>query len=156
MEDILSSIRRIIADDQKAAGAAEEKAAADTTVAGAGPDISIEADIAALRSALDAIRGEVAPLRNDDDEPVEEMETNGEEPAGQADQALLSRGPEDVVRKSFSELETAVSLSKGRNLDDMARDMLRPMLKSWLDENLPALVERLVREEIKRLVNSHD
>lgn len=155
MEDILSSIRRIIADDKKTAGATEEKAVADTTVAGTGPDISIEADIAALRSALDAIRGEVAPLRNDDDEPVEEMETNGEELAGQP-QALLSRGAEDVVRKSFSELEAAVSLSKGRNLDDMARDMLRPMLKSWLDENLPALVERLVREEIKRLVNSHD
>ena len=33
----------------------------------------------------------------------------------------------------------------------MAREMLRPMLKQWLDENLPAMVERLVRVEIERL-----
>ncbi len=37
-------------------------------------------------------------------------------------------------------------------LKDMSRDLLRPMLKSWLDENLPALVERLVKAEIERVV----
>ncbi|MGA7428966.1 MAG: DUF2497 domain-containing protein [Xanthobacteraceae bacterium] len=31
------------------------------------------------------------------------------------------------------------------------REMLRPMLRAWLDDNLPAMVERLVRDEIKRL-----
>jgi len=39
----------------------------------------------------------------------------------------------------------------GRALEDVVRDMLRPMLASWLDQNLPLLVERLVREEIARL-----
>ena len=38
-----------------------------------------------------------------------------------------------------------------RPIEDMARDMLRGMLKQWLDDNLPALVERLVREEIERI-----
>jgi cell pole-organizing protein PopZ len=38
-----------------------------------------------------------------------------------------------------------------RTLEDLVEDMLRPMLKSWLDENLPPLVERLVRAEIERL-----
>jgi cell pole-organizing protein PopZ len=38
-----------------------------------------------------------------------------------------------------------------RTLDDLVKDMLRPMLKSWLDDNLPGLVERLVRAEIERV-----
>ncbi len=38
-----------------------------------------------------------------------------------------------------------------RTLDDLVEDMLRPMLKSWLDDNLPSLVERLVRAEIERV-----
>jgi cell pole-organizing protein PopZ len=39
-----------------------------------------------------------------------------------------------------------------RTLEDIVRDMLRPLLQTWLDENLPRLVERLVREEIARVV----
>ena len=39
-----------------------------------------------------------------------------------------------------------------RTLEDIVRDMLRPLLQTWLDENLPRLVERLVREEITRVV----
>ena len=39
-----------------------------------------------------------------------------------------------------------------RTLEDIVRDLLRPLLQTWLDENLPRLVERLVREEIARVV----
>jgi uncharacterized protein len=39
-----------------------------------------------------------------------------------------------------------------RTLEDLVRDLLRPLLQSWLDENLPGIVERLVREEIARVV----
>ncbi len=38
-----------------------------------------------------------------------------------------------------------------RTLEDLVKEMLRPMLKSWLDDNLPAVVERLVRAEIERV-----
>ena len=38
-----------------------------------------------------------------------------------------------------------------RSIDDLVTDALRPMLKEWLDESLPALVERLVRAEIERV-----
>jgi cell pole-organizing protein PopZ len=44
-----------------------------------------------------------------------------------------------------------VLLQNPRTLEDLVRDMLRPMLKSWLDANLPDLVERMVRAEIERL-----
>jgi uncharacterized protein len=39
----------------------------------------------------------------------------------------------------------------GRSIDDLARELLHPMLKQWLDENLPRIVEQLVREEIERV-----
>jgi len=43
--------------------------------------------------------------------------------------------------------------SADRTLEDMVRNMLRPMLQTWLDEHLPGIVERLVREEIARVVD---
>jgi cell pole-organizing protein PopZ len=39
-----------------------------------------------------------------------------------------------------------------RTLEDIVRDLLRPLLQAWLDEHLPGIVERLVREEIARVV----
>ncbi len=39
-----------------------------------------------------------------------------------------------------------------RTLEDMVRELLRPMLKDWLDEHLPKLVERIVKDEVGRLV----
>ena len=39
-----------------------------------------------------------------------------------------------------------------RTIEDMVREMLRPLLKEWLDSNLPHLVERVVQEEVSRLV----
>ncbi|MGA8292069.1 MAG: DUF2497 domain-containing protein, partial [Rhodoplanes sp.] len=45
----------------------------------------------------------------------------------------------------------AAAAHSPRTLEDIARDLLRPMLKTWLDDNLPQLVERLVRAEIERI-----
>jgi uncharacterized protein len=44
-----------------------------------------------------------------------------------------------------------VQVRDGRTLEDFIGELLRPMLKTWLDENLPAMVERLVRAEIERV-----
>ena len=41
--------------------------------------------------------------------------------------------------------------NNARTLEDLVKEMLRPMLKSWLDDNLPSLVERIVRDEIERV-----
>jgi cell pole-organizing protein PopZ len=45
-----------------------------------------------------------------------------------------------------------MSSSGGPTLEDMVREEIRPLLKAWLDENLPPVVERLVRAEIERVV----
>ncbi|KQV83613.1 DUF2497 domain-containing protein [Rhizobium sp. Root1220] len=66
-------------------------------------------------------------------------------------QALLSQNAGLQIARSFEELAAAIDGAERRSLDEIAEDMLRPMLRDWLDDNLPTLVERLVREEIERV-----
>ena len=55
------------------------------------------------------------------------------------------------VARAFQDLAAAVDSAERRSFDEIAEDLLRPMLQDWLDDNLPTLVERLVREEIERV-----
>ena len=66
--------------------------------------------------------------------------------------ALLSPRSDAMVSGAFNQLATTMLLSgSARTVDDLVEDLLRPMLRNWLDINLPPLVERLVREEIERV-----
>jgi len=65
--------------------------------------------------------------------------------------AIVSPAVGQQVAKSFDNLAFALDSSARRSFDEIAEDMLRPMLQDWLDDNLPTLVERLVREEIERV-----
>ncbi len=65
--------------------------------------------------------------------------------------ALVSPAVGEQVARSFGDLALAIDSSARRSFDEIAEDMLRPMLQEWLDDNLPTLVERLVREEIERV-----
>ena len=56
-----------------------------------------------------------------------------------------------AVDSAFNALAHTVLVQNARTLEDLVREMLRPMLKTWLDDNLPGLVERLVRAEIERV-----
>lgn len=70
---------------------------------------------------------------------------------------LLSPPAASAATSAFGRLADAVSSrtpADERKLEETARDMLRPMLKEWLDQNLPRLVERLVREEIERVART--
>ena len=64
---------------------------------------------------------------------------------------LLSRQSQAAVDSAFNALAQTVLAQNARTLEDLVRDMLRPMLKDWLDDNLPGMVERLVRAEIERV-----
>lgn len=75
------------------------------------------------------------------------------QPQYQQQTALVSHASEKNTRRAFDDLSSAI-LSRAtseRDFEDMTRDMLRNYLGRWLDENLPALVEKLVREEIERV-----
>jgi cell pole-organizing protein PopZ len=64
---------------------------------------------------------------------------------------LLSQETTAAVDSAFNSLAQTVLVQNARTLEDLVREMLRPLLKSWLDDNLPGLVERLVRAEIERV-----
>lgn len=69
------------------------------------------------------------------------------------DPSMLSGDAAEAVQSAFNRLaENMFARATGeRSVEDLTRELLRGMLKQWLDENLPSLVERLVREEIERV-----
>ncbi|MEX0851826.1 MAG: DUF2497 domain-containing protein [Bauldia sp.] len=81
-------------------------------------------------------RGPPAPARKDDLRPQ---------------RPLLSPRAGAAVSASFDNLARSMAAGGGRSLDELVEAILRPMLRTWLDENLPPLVERLIREEIERV-----
>jgi cell pole-organizing protein PopZ len=64
---------------------------------------------------------------------------------------LISSEASAAVDSAFNALAQTVLVQNARTLEDLVREMLRPMLKSWLDDNLPGMVERMVRAEIERV-----
>jgi uncharacterized protein len=74
-----------------------------------------------------------------------------ESAAAPAPQQILSRSTVSAVESAFNSLASTVLSNNARTLEDLVKEMLRPMLKSWLDDNLPGLVERIVKAEIERV-----
>ena len=69
----------------------------------------------------------------------------------QALEPILSEATERQVSSAFDDLSFAVHNEQRRSFDEIAQEIMRPLLQEWLDNNLPTLVERLVREEIERV-----
>lgn len=65
--------------------------------------------------------------------------------------AIISEQTSAAVSAAFDSLAHTFFTQNARTVDDLVREMLRPMLKNWLDDNLPGLVERMVRAEIERV-----
>lgn len=86
---------------------------------------------------------------------IDEFETNMEEEVSldlaQALEPILSESTERQVSAAFEDLSFAVRSEQRRSFDEIAQEIMRPLLQDWLDNNLPTLVERLVREEIERV-----
>ncbi len=64
---------------------------------------------------------------------------------------LLSPSTDRVVSTAFSSLASTVLAGNARTLENLVEEMMRPMIKSWLDDNLPSIVERLIKAEIERV-----
>jgi len=67
------------------------------------------------------------------------------------DHGLISNTTMSAVDSAFNSLAHTVLGNNARTLEDLVKEMLRPMLKGWLDDNLPGMVERIVRAEIERV-----
>jgi cell pole-organizing protein PopZ len=83
--------------------------------------------------------------------PADAGELAAVPPSSETRQGIVSHHTRQQVAHSFGELSEAFLASRRKSFDEMAEEMLRPMLQDWLDNNLPVLVERLVREEIERV-----
>ena len=97
-----------------------------------------------IEGSSDIVFSEAAGDRN----TVDEARRQFNESAG--DQ-LLSNTTAAAVDNAFNSLANTILGNNARTLEDLVKDMLRPMLKTWLDDNLPGLVERIVRAEIERV-----
>jgi cell pole-organizing protein PopZ len=100
-----------------------------------------------MDDAMSAIRRAIV-----DEEAGEERRTSGEEVEAKRipKSGLLSREATAAVSSAFNTLTETVKKHES-TLEDVVREALRPMLKSWLDENLPRVVERMVEAEIERV-----
>ena len=90
---------------------------------------------------------QAAPIEDPDEAPESQAGAAHEEERGR----LVSSATTAAVDSAFNALAQTVLVHNARTLEDLVREMLRPMLKVWLDDNLPGMVERLVRAEIERV-----
>ncbi|MBP1886986.1 PopZ family protein [Sinorhizobium mexicanum] len=107
-----------------------------------------------VRKAEDEPVGDVSVERTVAEPSTSSMATVREEVADTEEtplSAIVSPAVSRQVARSFEDLAHAVEQGPRRSFDEIAEAMLRPMLQEWLDDNLPTLVERLVREEIERV-----
>jgi uncharacterized protein len=184
MEEILASIRSIIADDREPPATS---APAPKPVAPSGPQIVYANDSIPARPAAPAAQAAPvasavaapprAPAAPAPTPPVEAPaavvaapatvvaaapKVVWEKPAPVAEpvavipepveeEAFASPATEAAVAASFNALSASIAVQSSEMIEGLMREMLRPMLKSWLDDNLPSLVERLVRAEIQRV-----
>jgi cell pole-organizing protein PopZ len=165
MEEILASIRRIISEDEpgEAAPAAEAAAPAPEPEPEAepepGPEPFVEAEaeeeVLDLTEPLPEPQAEPEP----EPEPVMAVEEPYEEPepapvmaAIPDDEPLVGEPAADEAAASFGHLAHSLLMPKaGRTLEDVVREMLNPLLKQWLDEHLPTIVQAKVDEEVERI-----
>jgi uncharacterized protein len=83
--------------------------------------------------------------------PLRDMAFDLPPPSPMDSRPILSRSTVSAVESAFNSLAHTVLSNNARTLEDLVKEMLRPMLKSWLDDNLPGLVERIVKAEIERV-----
>lgn len=94
------------------------------------------------------------PLGQGGFEPVPPAPAASSAPArdgAEPQSSLMSPQTDNAVTAAFGRLADTILSRDPKTLEDLVQEMLRPMLKDWLDDNLPVLVERLVREEIERV-----
>ncbi len=158
MEEILASIRSIIADDREPPA----KPAPRPAPAPVGPQIVYSKDAATpARPVVEPpARVEAPPAPVEPIAPKVVWRQPGSEhhalasappPPAAEEESLISSQTNQSVSAAFDALSASLAQQSAELAENATREILRPMLKAWLDEHLPSMVERLVRAEIQRV-----
>lgn len=163
VEEILESIKKVIARDTRAdaANRARRETETTTTLYAAAPRRGAGVlDLTEVASQV--LANDHSPDRSPDRSRVRDhapiLDTSDFD--GEDDAPLLAQGTTDSMRDSLATLAMMsqpgaapqIVRSGETSLEGLVRDMLRPLLAEWLDTNLPPLVEKLVSAEIARIV----
>jgi len=180
MEEILASIRRIISEDEAPADGAAAPVAEPEPVPTAAetplpiPEPEPEPEAAAPAAAhfepeddddgdleltqkvethgdLDFVAADPEPDLAPEPEAAFAPEPMAEEPPPPVD-TLVSDHVAAAAAATFGQLSSSILMpAEGRTLEDVVREMLRPMLQQWLDTNLPGIVQEAVQSEVERI-----
>lgn len=158
MEDILSSIKRIIAEDSEAAlsGPRIKRQVALTPMTAPEPEIEDEsAEEPSVLELTDPVAVEPEPEAVAPEEPAPVPPVAAAvKPNREKKPVLVSPETVEASRSSLAALSALVvkpEVAGSDTLEGLVREMLRPMLAEWLDTNLPAIVDRQVAQEIARI-----
>ncbi|MFK4004693.1 DUF2497 domain-containing protein [Qipengyuania sp. NPDC077563] len=152
VEEILDSIKKVIARDTEAKGQPPQRRRG-LIAGGAEPADAEEAEeVLELGSGL----GEELLIQDNADLDAIYGEEPGEE---DYEESLIADATRSAMQQNFAALTMLSKPGKPpqivregeTSLEGLVRDMLRPMLSQWLDDNLPAMVEELVKAEISRI-----
>ena len=130
MEDILASIKKVIAEEK---------------------------ELRSTAAPIEAVEDEPLPEQVGSVEPEEDVLELDEPLAPEADLGppLVDEDVAGHSREALEQLQTIAATipaaAVANPLEDMVREMLRPMLKQWLDEHLPHMVDEHVKREISRI-----
>ncbi len=146
VEEILESIKKVIARDNRASAIIERRKREDDGVPEEAPE-PVDQDEA--EEILDLGTAEM----------VEDTDTNDGIALGDSEEPLTTETVRDSMRENLAALAMLaqpgvppqIVRSGETSLEGMVREMLRPMLAEWLDTNLPDMVEKMVKDEISRI-----
>lgn len=175
MEEILASIRRIISEDDEpgAEGEAAEAAPAEAAEPAPEPEPQVaeepepvpaaktEEEVFELTERVDegaAEDDEIIAVDEPAPEPEFEEAIGCEYPADMGDMGddtLVSEPVATAAASAFGDLVGQMLVSsrstEGKTLEDIVRDLIRPMLREWLDANLRSIVEARVADEVEKI-----
>ena len=170
MEESLASIRRVLSEDEEAEAEAEAEAPAE-------PEPEEEMDMAAAMEEMEPEpipEPAPAPAPVATPSPAPEPEPTLNENILELTQQMIAQAPPDIgagesilstapsqdstdalqelAKALLSKRDIAIG-NRDMTLEGLIREIFRPLLREWLDQNLPYLIERLVKKEIDHMVN---
>lgn len=155
MEEILSSIRRIIADEESGSEATSQRAG-EAAAPADDADVLELTDVVAGPARLD----QSGPALSPPGEPAPEAPVKRARPtAARTTSGLISPDVAAASSQAMARLTRAVvpedrdapSPAGGVTVEQLVRELMTPVVKDWLEKNLPAVVERVVEQEVKKL-----